>query len=112
MRNFASMTAITIALNSSHIRRLPLTGRWIPDEKKRLLAEFEKIVDPSSNHRTYRAALAEVIDQEYAGNCIPWLGLFFLVLRGCMYLRSVVCSCTPSRASFPPSATPTGRYQK
>ncbi|TFK72558.1 ras GEF [Pluteus cervinus] len=74
-RNFSTMTAITIALCSAHIRRLPLTRRWVPQDLRELLHELDSIVNPTANHRAYRAALTRALDPQYANECIPWIAV-------------------------------------
>ena len=78
LHNFASLTAIAIALNSAPIDRLRLTKRELPQSLRQALEEFEDLLDPSANHRTYRAALRELSEGENSHRCIPWIGTFFL----------------------------------
>jgi len=74
-RNFASMSAITIALNSAHIRRCFLTRKLVREDMRELLRGLDRILNPSSNHQAYRAAVKEVRDSKYAKNCIPWIAV-------------------------------------
>lgn len=68
------MTAISTALQSAPIDRLKLTKNALPQILKQWLGELDDIVDPTANHRAYKAALTEIWDPEYSDTCIPWLG--------------------------------------
>ncbi|KAG6861734.1 hypothetical protein C0995_012738 [Termitomyces sp. Mi166 len=71
-RNFASVTAIANALHSAPIDRLRLTKRELPPHLRHILDELDDLLDPSSNHKTYRAALRE---SSSGDRCIPWIAV-------------------------------------
>ncbi|KAG5645835.1 hypothetical protein DXG03_005176 [Asterophora parasitica] len=74
-RNFSSVTAIANALHSAPIDRLRQTKNELSPELKLALDELDDLLDPSANHRTYRAALREFSDSEYRDACIPWIAV-------------------------------------
>ncbi|KAF8892698.1 ras guanine nucleotide exchange factor domain-containing protein [Infundibulicybe gibba] len=73
MRNFSSLTAIAMALHSAPIERLGMSRKELPQGYKQVLDELEDLLDPTSGHRAYKAALAQSVDPEYHDSCIPWL---------------------------------------
>ncbi|KAH6918894.1 hypothetical protein BKA70DRAFT_1089732 [Coprinopsis sp. MPI-PUGE-AT-0042] len=74
MRNFSSLIAIAIALNSAPVERLKLTKKQLPQKLANRLDEIVAILDPSNNHAAYRSLLREVGAVEYK-QCVPWLAL-------------------------------------
>ena len=82
MRNFSSTTAIANALQSSPIERLRYTRQRIPATAQRTLDELVSLLDPSSNHRAYRAALRQSHDRP----TLPWLGPFSPTIPACRKL--------------------------
>ncbi|KAJ6623384.1 ras guanine nucleotide exchange factor domain-containing protein [Mycena sp. CBHHK59/15] len=75
LRNFASLSAITNAVQSTPIERLTLTVGALSPHLRDLLQDLKNLLDPSNNHQTYRAALKEVLDPQYKEFCIPWLAV-------------------------------------
>ncbi|KAJ6547312.1 ras guanine nucleotide exchange factor domain-containing protein [Mycena capillaripes] len=77
LRNFASLSAITNALQSTPIERLTLTVGALSPHLQEMLQELKSLLDPSNNHLTYRAALkpGEALDSKYRDFCIPWLAV-------------------------------------
>jgi son of sevenless-like protein len=75
-RNFASLSAIANALQSSPIERLTLTVGALSSHHRDMLQDLKVLLDPSNNHLTYRAALKPeaALDSQYRDFCIPWLG--------------------------------------
>jgi son of sevenless-like protein len=76
LRNFASLSAITNALQSTPIERLTLTIGALSPHLQDMLKDLRNLLDPSNNHLTYRAALKpqESLDPQYKEFCVPWLG--------------------------------------
>ncbi|KAJ7470512.1 ras guanine nucleotide exchange factor domain-containing protein [Mycena latifolia] len=76
-RNFASLSAITNALQSTPIERLTLTVGALSPHLRDMLQDLKNLLDPSNNHLTYRAALKpeEALDPKYKEFCIPWLAV-------------------------------------
>lgn len=74
MRNFSSLIAIAIALNSAPVERLKLTKKQLPAKMANCLEEIVAISNPSNNHAAYRSVLCEVGAVEYK-QCVPWLAL-------------------------------------
>ncbi|KAJ6546433.1 ras guanine nucleotide exchange factor domain-containing protein [Mycena vulgaris] len=77
LRNFASLSAITNALQSTPIERLTLTVGALSPHLRDMLQDLKNLLDPSNNHVTYRAALKpeEALDPQYKDFCIPWLAV-------------------------------------
>ncbi|RDB23999.1 Serine/threonine-protein kinase STY17 [Hypsizygus marmoreus] len=75
LRNFASVTAVANALHSAPIERLRLTRRELSPPLRQALDELDDLLDPSSNHRTYRAALRECASQNCRDACVPWIAV-------------------------------------
>ncbi|KAG6833188.1 hypothetical protein H0H87_010250 [Tephrocybe sp. NHM501043] len=75
LRNYASVTAIANALHSAPIDRLRLTKKELPQLLRHTLDDLDDLLDPSSNHKTYRAALREFSTEEYRDKCIPWIAV-------------------------------------
>lgn len=71
LRNFSSTTAIANALQSAPVERLQYTRQRLPANALRTLEGLISLLDPSSNHRAYRAALRESHDQP----TLPWLAV-------------------------------------
>ncbi|KAJ7905245.1 ras guanine nucleotide exchange factor domain-containing protein [Mycena olivaceomarginata] len=76
-RNFASLSAIANALQSSPIERLTLTVGALSSHHRDMLQDLKVLLDPSNNHLTYRAALKPevALDSQYRDFCIPWLAV-------------------------------------
>ncbi|KAF8061461.1 hypothetical protein FPV67DRAFT_1509075 [Lyophyllum atratum] len=74
-RNFSSVTAIANALHSAPIDRLRLTKKELSPQLRQALDDLDDLLDPSSNHRTYRAALREIYDPDYRDACVPWIAV-------------------------------------
>jgi len=77
LRNFASLSAITNALQSTPIERLTLTVGALSPHLRDRLQDLKNLLDPSNNHLTYRTALKpeQALDPEYKDFCIPWLAV-------------------------------------
>ncbi|KAJ7694111.1 ras guanine nucleotide exchange factor domain-containing protein [Mycena rosella] len=77
LRNFASLSAITNALQSISIERLTLTVGALSAHRQDMLEDLRNLLDPSNNHLTYRAALKpeEALDPQYKEFCVPWLAV-------------------------------------
>ncbi|KAG5652947.1 hypothetical protein H0H81_002955 [Sphagnurus paluster] len=74
-RNFSSVTAIANALHSAPIDRLRLTRKELSPQLKQALDDLDDLLDPSSNHRTYRAALREFSELDQRDACVPWIAV-------------------------------------
>ncbi|KAG6909463.1 hypothetical protein DXG01_000448 [Tephrocybe rancida] len=74
-RNFSSATAISNALHSAPIDRLRLTKKELSPHLRHILDDLEDLLDPSSNHKTYRVALRESSSEKFRDRCIPWIAV-------------------------------------
>jgi len=68
-RNFASMSAIVTALQSTTITSLGLTYDRLPRDARRMLEEMSGLLDPRHNHSAYRTVL-----KGSDNPCIPLFG--------------------------------------
>ncbi|KAJ7489946.1 ras guanine nucleotide exchange factor domain-containing protein [Mycena galericulata] len=77
LRNFASLSAIANALQSTAIERLTLTVGALSPHLRDMLQDLKNLLDPSNNHITYRASLRpeEALDPQYRDFAIPWLAV-------------------------------------
>ncbi|KAL1755385.1 ras guanine nucleotide exchange factor domain-containing protein [Schizophyllum commune] len=91
LRNFSSTTAIANALQSSPIERLRYTRQRIPATAQRTLDELVSLLDPSSNHRAYRAALRQSHDRP----TLPWLAVHLRDLNASLERYPQAISVTP-----------------
>ncbi|GMT17708.1 hypothetical protein PFISCL1PPCAC_9005, partial [Pristionchus fissidentatus] len=55
-----SLFAIVLGLSNVSVSRLSLTWEKLPSRVKRLFAELESLLDPTRNHRAYRALVAKM----------------------------------------------------
>lgn len=69
-RNFASMSAIVTALQSTTITGLGLTYDRIPRDARCMLEEMSGLLDPRHNHSAYRTVL-----KGSDNPCIPLFGM-------------------------------------
>ncbi|KAJ7172716.1 ras guanine nucleotide exchange factor domain-containing protein [Mycena filopes] len=76
LRNFASLSAITTALQSTE-ERLVLTVGALPSHLQVTLQDLKRLLDPTNNHLSYRTALKpeEALDPLYRNFCLPWLAV-------------------------------------
>lgn len=68
------MSAIASALLSSPVERLSRTKEVLSQHMQLLMAELGDILDPASNHRSYRKSLNEVEGSADKDVCVPWIG--------------------------------------
>ncbi|XP_072222385.1 rap guanine nucleotide exchange factor 3 isoform X1 [Leuresthes tenuis] len=59
-RNLNSFFAVMFALSNSAVHRLYKTWERIPSKTKRIYCAYERLMDPSRNHRAYRLAVAKL----------------------------------------------------
>ncbi|KAJ8258191.1 hypothetical protein GJAV_G00194200 [Gymnothorax javanicus] len=60
LRNLNSFFAVMFGLGNSAVQRLSKTWERVPSKTKRAYCSFERLMDPSRNHRAYRLAMAKV----------------------------------------------------
>ncbi|KAF8906062.1 hypothetical protein CPB84DRAFT_1844704 [Gymnopilus junonius] len=75
LRNFSSLVAIATTLHSVTVERLRATRAELTVQMQGKLDALQDIIDPSSNHRSYRAALNEATNPDERQHCIPWLAI-------------------------------------
>ncbi|KAL2087841.1 hypothetical protein ACEWY4_016669 [Coilia grayii] len=59
-RNLNSFFAIIMGMSNPAVSRLSQTWEKLPSKFKKFYAEFESLLDPSRNHRSYRLAVAKM----------------------------------------------------
>ncbi|VDO84393.1 unnamed protein product [Haemonchus placei] len=61
-RDLMTLFAITLGLSNIAVSRLSHVWERLPTKLRRQFAEFESLLDPSRNHRPYRALVAKVFN--------------------------------------------------
>nr|XP_043894203.1 rap guanine nucleotide exchange factor 3 isoform X3 [Solea senegalensis] len=59
-KNLNSFFAVMFALSNSAVQRLYKTWERIPSKTKRIYCAYERLMDPSRNHRAYRLTVAKL----------------------------------------------------
>ncbi|KAI1897055.1 hypothetical protein AGOR_G00079180 [Albula goreensis] len=59
-KNLNSFFALMFGLSNSAIQRLSKTWERVPSKTKRIYCAYERLMDPSRNHRAYRLAVAKL----------------------------------------------------
>ncbi|XP_028308260.1 rap guanine nucleotide exchange factor 3 [Gouania willdenowi] len=59
-KNINSFFAVMFGLSNSAVQRLYKTWERIPSKTKRIYCAYERLMDPSRNHRAYRLAVAKL----------------------------------------------------
>ncbi|XP_029011620.1 rap guanine nucleotide exchange factor 3 [Betta splendens] len=59
-KNLNSFFAVMFGLSNSAVQRLYKTWERIPSKIKRIYCSYERLMDPSRNHRAYRLAVAKL----------------------------------------------------
>ncbi|XP_041097519.1 rap guanine nucleotide exchange factor 3 isoform X2 [Polyodon spathula] len=59
-KNLNSFFAVMFGLGNSAVRRLSLTWERLPNKTKRIYSAYERLMDPSLNHRAYRLAVSKL----------------------------------------------------
>jgi len=101
LRNFATMTQLTVALTSQEITRLTKTWSYVSVADKRTLKELEGLVTPTSNFHSLRAEMeGSGADQ----GCIPFVGIYTHDL--------LVNSERPSQIASTPTTEPLVNFER
>uniref|UniRef100_A0A672ME01 Rap guanine nucleotide exchange factor 3 n=1 Tax=Sinocyclocheilus grahami TaxID=75366 RepID=A0A672ME01_SINGR len=59
-KNLNSFFAVMFGLSNSAVQRLNKTWERLPNKTKRIYCAYERLMDPSRNHRAYRLAVAKL----------------------------------------------------
>ncbi|KAJ8409203.1 hypothetical protein AAFF_G00242240 [Aldrovandia affinis] len=59
-KNLNSFFAVMFGLSNSAVQRLSKTWERVPSKTKRIYYAYERLMDPSRNHRAYRLAVAKL----------------------------------------------------
>uniref|UniRef100_A0A667YFN9 Rap guanine nucleotide exchange factor 3 n=1 Tax=Myripristis murdjan TaxID=586833 RepID=A0A667YFN9_9TELE len=89
-KNLNSFFAVMFGLSNSAVQRLYKTWERIPSKTKRVYCAYERLMDPSRNHRAYRLAVAK-LSPPY----IPFMPLLLKVYG----VNIASCLCTPVPSS-------------
>uniref|UniRef100_A0A667YZB7 Rap guanine nucleotide exchange factor 3 n=1 Tax=Myripristis murdjan TaxID=586833 RepID=A0A667YZB7_9TELE len=73
-KNLNSFFAVMFGLSNSAVQRLYKTWERIPSKTKRVYCAYERLMDPSRNHRAYRLAVAKLSP--------PYIPFMPLLLKG------------------------------
>ncbi|KAF5324648.1 hypothetical protein D9611_004380 [Ephemerocybe angulata] len=90
LRNYQSLIAIAIALDSAPVQSLALTRNFLSSKMVSQLEELVRLPDPEGNHYRYRQVLEEVIDPTYSESCIPWIAVHLKDLHSVLHLNKRV----------------------
>ncbi|PIO67909.1 RasGEF domain protein [Teladorsagia circumcincta] len=74
-RDLMTLFAITLGLSNIAVSRLAHLWERLPAKLRRQFAEFESLLDPSRNHRPYRALVAKDLTFIHEGNKTYYNGL-------------------------------------
>ncbi|XP_034028997.1 rap guanine nucleotide exchange factor 3 isoform X2 [Thalassophryne amazonica] len=78
-KNLNSFFAVMFGLSNSAVHRLYKTWERIPSKTKRVYCGYERLMDPSRNHRAYRLAVAKVSP--------PYIPLMPLLLKDMTFIH-------------------------
>uniref|UniRef100_A0A8C7GVK7 Rap guanine nucleotide exchange factor 3 n=1 Tax=Oncorhynchus kisutch TaxID=8019 RepID=A0A8C7GVK7_ONCKI len=73
-KNLNSFFAVMFGLSNSAVQRLYKTWERVPSKTKRVYCAYERLMDPSRNHRAYRLAVAKLSP--------PYIPFMPLLLKG------------------------------
>uniref|UniRef100_A0A4W6FLM5 Rap guanine nucleotide exchange factor 3 n=1 Tax=Lates calcarifer TaxID=8187 RepID=A0A4W6FLM5_LATCA len=94
-KNLNSFFAVMFGLSNSAVQRLYKTWERIPSKTKRIYCAYERLMDPSRNHRAYRLAVAK-LSPPY----IPFMPLLLKdlpiqILKSVQYESNMIYSSQP-----------------
>uniref|UniRef100_A0A4W6FKV6 Rap guanine nucleotide exchange factor 3 n=1 Tax=Lates calcarifer TaxID=8187 RepID=A0A4W6FKV6_LATCA len=93
-KNLNSFFAVMFGLSNSAVQRLYKTWERIPSKTKRIYCAYERLMDPSRNHRAYRLAVAKLSP--------PYIPFMPLLLKGTHTMKIVRgCRSQPYVPSSP-----------
>ncbi|XP_067381810.1 rap guanine nucleotide exchange factor 3 isoform X2 [Channa argus] len=78
-KNLNSFFAVMFGLSNSAVQRLYKTWERIPNKTKRIYCAYERLMDPSRNHRAYRLAVAKLSP--------PYIPLMPLLLKDMTFIH-------------------------
>uniref|UniRef100_A0A667YFF3 Rap guanine nucleotide exchange factor 3 n=1 Tax=Myripristis murdjan TaxID=586833 RepID=A0A667YFF3_9TELE len=81
-KNLNSFFAVMFGLSNSAVQRLYKTWERIPSKTKRVYCAYERLMDPSRNHRAYRLAVAKLSP--------PYIPFMPLLLKDCTYMLNYI----------------------
>ncbi|XP_061113556.1 rap guanine nucleotide exchange factor 3 isoform X3 [Conger conger] len=91
-RNLNSFFAVMFGLSNSAVQRLSKTWERVPSKTKRAYCSFERLMDPSRNHRAYRLAVAKLSP--------PYIPFMPLLLKDMTFIHEGNKNCVESLVNF------------
>uniref|UniRef100_A0A8C7GT70 Rap guanine nucleotide exchange factor 3 n=1 Tax=Oncorhynchus kisutch TaxID=8019 RepID=A0A8C7GT70_ONCKI len=85
-KNLNSFFAVMFGLSNSAVQRLYKTWERVPSKTKRVYCAYERLMDPSRNHRAYRLAVAKLSP--------PYIPFMPLLLKGNNTFLASKCSAS------------------
>ncbi|XP_029911428.1 rap guanine nucleotide exchange factor 3 isoform X1 [Myripristis murdjan] len=91
-KNLNSFFAVMFGLSNSAVQRLYKTWERIPSKTKRVYCAYERLMDPSRNHRAYRLAVAKLSP--------PYIPFMPLLLKDMTFIHEGNKSYTDKLVNF------------
>ncbi|KAK7884943.1 hypothetical protein WMY93_028066 [Mugilogobius chulae] len=91
-RNLNSFFAVMFGLNNSAVQRLHKTWERIPNKIKRVYCQYERLMNPSRNHRSYRLAVAKLSP--------PYIPFMPLLLKDMTFIHEGNPNCIDKLVNF------------
>ncbi|XP_055021461.1 rap guanine nucleotide exchange factor 3 isoform X3 [Boleophthalmus pectinirostris] len=91
-RNLNSFFAVMFGLNNSAVQRLHKTWERIPSKIKRVYCHYERLMNPSRNHRAYRLAVAKLSP--------PYIPFMPLLLKDMTFIHEGNPNCIDKLVNF------------
>uniref|UniRef100_A0A8B9HAL3 Ras-GEF domain-containing protein n=1 Tax=Astyanax mexicanus TaxID=7994 RepID=A0A8B9HAL3_ASTMX len=91
-KNLNSFFAVMFGLSNSAVHRLYKTWDRIPSKTKRIYCAYERLLDPSRNHRAYRLAVAKLNP--------PYIPFMPLLLKDMTFIHEGNKNYTDSLVNF------------
>lgn len=91
-KNLNSFFAVMFGLSNSAVQRLYKTWERIPSKTKRVYCAYERLMDPSRNHRAYRLAVAKLSP--------PYIPFMPLLLKDMTFIHEGNPNCIDKLINF------------
>ncbi|XP_036447598.1 rap guanine nucleotide exchange factor 3 isoform X2 [Colossoma macropomum] len=91
-KNLNSFFAVMFGLSNSAVQRLYKTWERVPSKTKRIYCAYERLLDPSRNHRAYRLAVAKLNP--------PYIPFMPLLLKDMTFIHEGNKNYTDSLVNF------------
>lgn len=91
-KNLNSFFAVMFGLNNSAVLRLNKTWERLPNKTKRIYCAYERLMDPSRNHRAYRLTVSKLSP--------PYIPFMPLLLKDMTFIHEGNKNCTDKLVNF------------